>query len=102
MRAELVESVAFFILPRFQPVAVALDGLAGSSWLLSSAYIIQQSWICFRLLVHWVRWAFSLAPDKAGSSIAARMAMMAMTTSSSMSVNPVRGPADGGNSAAEA
>jgi hypothetical protein len=32
--------------------------------------------------------AFRLAADSAGSSSAARMAMMAMTTSSSMSVKP--------------
>src|SRR6267142_2769109 len=33
-------------------------------------------------------WALSLAFDRAGRSIAARMAMMAMTTSSSINVNP--------------
>jgi len=32
--------------------------------------------------------AFSLALDKAGSNIAANMAMMAMTTNNSISVNP--------------
>ncbi len=37
-----------------------------------------------------VRLAFSLALAKAGSKIAARMAMMAMTTSNSINVNALR------------
>ena len=37
---------------------------------------------------HWMLWALALALLSAGSSIAAKMAMIAMTTSSSMSVNP--------------
>ena len=41
---------------------------------------------CFRLLTHEIERAFSRAFDSAGSSMAARMAMIAMTTSSSMSV----------------
>src|SRR5271169_1187812 len=44
---------------------------------------------CRVLFKHVMPWAFCLALDRAGSSIAARMAMMAMTTSNSMSVNPV-------------
>src|SRR5262245_10216296 len=43
---------------------------------------------CLRLLMHAVRCAFSLALDNAGSNMAARIAMMAMTTSSSINVNP--------------
>src|ERR1700753_3815136 len=43
---------------------------------------------CFKLFMHWMRLAFSLAEASAGSSIAARMAMMAMTTSSSINVKP--------------
>jgi hypothetical protein len=35
-------------------------------------------------------WALTFAFDKAGSSMPARMAMMAMTTSSSISVKPRR------------
>ena len=42
--------------------------------------------ICLRLLRHWMRLALSLALDKAGNRSAARMAMMAMTTSSYMRV----------------
>src|SRR5262245_9776621 len=41
-----------------------------------------------RLLRHLIRLPFSLAALKAGNSMAARIAMMAMTTSSSMSVKP--------------
>src|SRR5882724_886100 len=43
---------------------------------------------CFRLLTHAVRLAVSLARPSAGSKSAARMAMMAMTNSNSMSVKP--------------
>jgi len=45
---------------------------------------------CFTLLAHLMRMAFTLARDNAGSSSAARMAIMAMTTSSSIKVNPAR------------
>src|SRR6266550_2004241 len=47
--------------------------------------------ICFRLLAQLMRKARSLAFDNAGNNIAARMAMMAMTTSSSINVNPACG-----------
>src|SRR4051812_45279547 len=46
---------------------------------------------CFRLLMHWARRAASRAAWTAGRSRAIRTAMMAMTTSSSISVNPLRG-----------
>ena len=55
---------------------------------LSSRYIRFASAICFMLLRQDVALAFSLARDNAGRSIAARMAMMAITTSSSINVNP--------------
>src|SRR5712691_11515975 len=42
------------------------------------------------LLMQAVRLAFSLARDKAGSNSAARMAMMAMTTRSSINVNALQ------------
>ena len=45
---------------------------------------------CFRLLVHWARRAASRADWTAGSSRAISTAMIAMTTSSSISVNPLR------------
>src|SRR5438132_321358 len=41
---------------------------------------------CRRLPVHWTRQADALALANAGSSMAARIAMMAMTTSSSINV----------------
>src|SRR5262245_8684758 len=40
------------------------------------------------LEVHWRRWALALALANAGRSIAARMAMIAMTTRSSLRVHP--------------
>ena len=40
------------------------------------------------LEVHWIRKALAFAAAKAGSSMAANMAMMAMTTRSSIKVNP--------------
>jgi len=41
---------------------------------------------CFMLFIQDIPWAFCFALDNAGNSIAAKMAMMAMTTRSSMSV----------------
>jgi hypothetical protein len=44
--------------------------------------------ICFKLSMHWVRLALCFALLNAGSNMAARMAMMAITTSNSIKVNP--------------
>ena len=44
--------------------------------------------ICLRLFEHWARRAASRALWTAGNSSAARMAMMAITTNSSISVKP--------------
>src|SRR5215831_5139857 len=44
--------------------------------------------ICFPLLRQWTPQAFSFAFVRAGKSMAARMAIMAMTTSSSIKVKP--------------
>src|ERR1035441_7781646 len=60
---------------------------------LSSVYMRQAKASCRLLFMHCTPCAFSLARDNAGSSSAARIAMMAMTTSSSMSVNPRAGRA---------
>jgi hypothetical protein len=57
---------------------------------LSSAYIILAMLSCFRLLMHLAARPLSLAEFNAGSSIPARMAMMAITTRSSISVNADR------------
>ena len=45
--------------------------------------------ICFRLFVHCMRLAASRADCTAGSRSAIKTAMMAITTSNSMSVNPL-------------
>src|SRR5262245_61887479 len=61
--------------------------LGTSLSLLSPAYMYHASASCFRLLTHRVVPALVLALASAGSNIPARMAMIAMTTSSSINVN---------------
>ena len=46
--------------------------------------------ICFSLFMQKICCALALACASAGRSMAARMAMMAMTTNNSINVNPVR------------
>ena len=55
--------------------------------LKSPAYMISSEPHCFKLPAQDAERAFSLALFKAGSSIAARMAMIAITTKSSIRVN---------------
>ena len=55
---------------------------------LSSVYIAQQSVSCFTLFKQAMLWPFALALESAGRSIPARIAMTAITTNNSMSVNP--------------
>jgi hypothetical protein len=50
--------------------------------------MVSPSPSCFILDMHIVRWARALALLKAGRSIAARIAMIAMTTSNSIKVKP--------------
>src|SRR6266571_1584060 len=50
--------------------------------------MIQHSPNCFMLLKHAMPWALVFALASAGKSKPARMAMMAITTRSSMRVNP--------------
>jgi hypothetical protein len=52
--------------------------------LFSPLYMIQAVCNCFKLFMHATFCAFDLAEESAGSSIAARIAMMVMTTSSSI------------------
>src|ERR1017187_5610050 len=59
---------------------------AGNLSLLSKAYPNMAISACFSLFKHTVRLALSLAFDRAGNSMAARMAMMAITTSNSIKV----------------
>ena len=54
--------------------------------LLSSAYMRQARAICLVLLMHWTPWACDFAWETEGSSMAARIAIMAMTTNSSIKV----------------
>jgi hypothetical protein len=51
-------------------------------------YIISAIASCFILLVQAALRAWSLALEKTGNRIAAKMAIMAITTSSSINVNP--------------
>src|SRR6516162_8319369 len=66
----------------------ALLKFTSMSW-LSSEYMIQANPNCFWLLMQVAVVALSFARLRAGSSIAARMAMMAMTTSNSINVKPL-------------
>src|ERR1051325_5527053 len=65
----------------------------GTRSLLSSVYMCQHSCNCFMLLRHWVVLALALAFASAGNNIAARIAMMAMTTNNSINVKAARLPA---------
>src|SRR5439155_20037683 len=62
--------------------------LTSFSW-LSVVYITQARASCFWLLGQEAPVALSFAGDKAGSNIAANMAMMAMRTNNSISVIPL-------------
>src|SRR3569833_405275 len=60
----------------------------GNLSLLSSVYSVVKTIVCFRLLRQEVLSALLFAFANAGNSIAARMAMMAITTSNSINVKP--------------
>src|ERR1700755_1324918 len=62
----------------------------GGKELLAGGELCRAKRSCFRLLVHCDRRAASRAAWTAGSSSAISTAMMAMTTRSSISVNPRR------------
>src|SRR5262245_17212461 len=77
----------------YHPTFVAVsDGFGvpsgGRKSLLSAAYKWVASPHCLRLFRQAIAWAFSLAFPNAGSSIAAKIAMMAITTSNSIRVKP--------------
>src|SRR5580693_7604513 len=59
----------------------------GNLSVLSPSQTFMAVAICFWPLVQLIFWAFFLAAASAGSNMAARIAMMAITTRSSMSVN---------------
>ena len=97
-------SAAAYPLPAIQPgfpvvASLVPQGMSppdsGNSSPFSSANIFSPRPIWRRFELQLVVHAFCLADESAGSSSAARMAMMAMTTSSSISVNPAREEATG-------
>src|SRR6266850_4028161 len=63
-------------------------GTDGSFSPLSLAYKLTDNPHCLKLEVQLMTFALYLARASAGSSMAARMAMMAMTTNNSIKVNP--------------
>src|SRR5438128_2444070 len=65
--------------------------LGGMESLLSCTYINQAHCNCLRLLIQAIPCALCFALLNPGNSIAARIAMMAMTTRSSIRVNPLSG-----------
>ena len=67
-----------------QPVTF---GAAGKVLALSVAYCWMPRLICRKLFMQFVRRAAAFARDKAGNNNAARMAMIAITTNSSIKVN---------------
>jgi hypothetical protein len=60
---------------------------------LSPAYIVTAKPICFVLLIQAIAFALSFALLNAGSNMAARIAIIAITTSSSISVKAAFGGA---------
>src|SRR6266850_2026464 len=66
------------------PTMASFGGIRSS---LSSAYRTHERPSCFRLSRHVMPCAFVFALDSVGKSMDAKIAMMAMTTSSSMRVN---------------
>jgi len=69
-----------------EPLAVAVCKGDIGSFLIT--YIIQAWANCFTFDIHEIARAFSRAWAKTGKRIAAKIAMIAITTSSSMSVKP--------------
>src|SRR5512145_2283483 len=59
---------------------------------LSSTYSCKEKPICRRWFLHVVEWARLLALDRAATSNAARIAMIAIATSNSIKVNPWSAP----------
>ena len=71
-------------------MAPAISCPGKNPWWLSE-YTARSNCHWRRLWRHTVAWAACLARDKPGNSKPARMAMTAMTTSNSMSVNAAGG-----------
>ena len=81
----LLEVLPVSVVPGVPPVATVVAGKMPS---LSLAYILSAMLICLQLLSESVRRPFLSAVVNTGIARPARMAMMEMTTSSSMSVKP--------------
>ena len=81
---------------QFSRGSVAIrPGLGGTRSSYSWVYRVQASPSCFMLLRQAMPWALVLAFANAGKSRPARIAMMAMTTRSSIKVKPTRRTAEG-------
>src|SRR5687767_3810360 len=78
-----------FVAPADSGIEFAVGKNGGISSLFSSLYMAWAVCICFKLLMQLISDALSFALDKAGSNIPARIAIIAITTNSSMSVNPL-------------
>ena len=70
------------------PGEFVVPGVRGALSLESSEYMRRPRLICLRFPAQAVRLAFSLAFRRVGNNKAARIAMIAMTTITSSSVNP--------------
>ena len=78
--------------------AGSLEVIPHEGWLTTEADFMHASASCLRLLLQDDRRAASRAAWIAGSNMATRMAMIAITTRSSMSVKPARHLRAGGAS----
>src|ERR1700722_14798902 len=88
--AKSVQDGLSSLYPGGAPVVAMGILVSGKVWLLSSTYMFWANPHCLRLFRQVVRLAFSFALARAGRSSEARIAMMAITTSNSMSVKPRR------------
>jgi hypothetical protein len=76
-------------LPQSSGELVPVSSTGATLSLLSCAYMIQASCSCFSLFMHLMPCAFVFAFESAGKSMLANMAMIAITTSNSIKVNPL-------------
>src|SRR5207253_9694596 len=80
-------------LPEIQFGARLPSPFCGTRSWLSPAYITQMIDSCLRLFTHWIDCALAFAVASAGNNRPAKIAMTAITTSSSISVKPAGLPA---------
>jgi|ERR1035437_152572 hypothetical protein len=89
-RAVLVDWVGFPMSPPTHMLVVCQSGLGGSQSAESAAYRCMATINCLPLFTQYTPWAVRFARDSTGNNRAARMAMIAMVTSSSIRVKPLR------------